>query len=392
MINRPLKQIDLADLEQLQSNAVAEGKTIEYKQKLPTDSDRDKKEFLADISSFANTSGGDLIYGITEKDGTPKSIDGVEVGNVDETIRKYESIIRAGIEPRIACSTHTIKLANNKLVFIFRISKSWLSPHRVIYQKHGKFHSRHSAGKYSMDTAELRTAFTLSQTLTEQITKFKTERITQIYGDNLPVPFEDGAKIALHLIPLESFSPNYSIDLKPIIHGRAKLNPINIEYALNLRITFEGVLLHECVPKASSYVQLYRKGICEAVVQLSSSHTKGDQNVIPNRWFEGQLLKSLGSYLNLAKDLGINTPIAIFLTLIGVKNWKISDDKLFYRNGHNLTTAIDRNILELPESIVESYATKPQEILRPMFDRVWNACGREQSPNFDEDGNWIENN
>ena len=30
-----------------------------------------------------------------------KSIDGVEIENVDEEIRKYENIIRDGIEPRI---------------------------------------------------------------------------------------------------------------------------------------------------------------------------------------------------------------------------------------------------------------------------------------------------
>lgn len=57
MINKHLDKIDLNDLEQLRSNAVLEGKTIEYKKLLPTNSDADRKEFLADISSFANASG-----------------------------------------------------------------------------------------------------------------------------------------------------------------------------------------------------------------------------------------------------------------------------------------------------------------------------------------------
>jgi len=66
MINKHIDKIEFNDLEQLQSNVVLEGKTIEYKKLLPTNSDADRKEFLTDISSFSNASGGDLIFGISE--------------------------------------------------------------------------------------------------------------------------------------------------------------------------------------------------------------------------------------------------------------------------------------------------------------------------------------
>jgi len=39
---------------------------LDYKRDVPGESDQDKKEFLADISSFANATGGDLIYGVDE--------------------------------------------------------------------------------------------------------------------------------------------------------------------------------------------------------------------------------------------------------------------------------------------------------------------------------------
>ena len=82
MINKHFDKIDFNYLKQLQNNAVAENKTLEYKQKLPTNDDAGKKEFLADVSSFANASGGDLIFGVTEETGVLKSIDWVEVKNV----------------------------------------------------------------------------------------------------------------------------------------------------------------------------------------------------------------------------------------------------------------------------------------------------------------------
>jgi len=241
MINKHLDKIDISDLKQLQSNAVSEGKTIEYKKLLPTNSYADRKEFLADISSFSNASGGDLIFGILEENGSPKSIDGLEIENVDEEIRKYENIIRDGIEPRIIFATRAVNVSGKKNIFIFRVNKSWVEPHRVIYEGHDKFYSRNSAGKYALDTNELKSAFNLSQTLTEQINKFKTERITQLISDNLPLLFYDGGKIVLHLIPLESFSPNYRIDLNPIINEPAKLKPIYAS-GWSYRINLEGVL------------------------------------------------------------------------------------------------------------------------------------------------------
>jgi len=385
MINKHLDKIDISDLKQLQSNAVSEGKTIEYKKLLPTNSYADRKEFLADISSFSNASGGDLIFGILEENGSPKSIDGLEIENVDEEIRKYENIIRDGIEPRIIFATRAVNVSGKKNIFIFRVNKSWVGPHRVIYEGHDKFYSRNSAGKYALDTNELKSAFNLSQTLTEQINKFKTERITQLISDNLPLPFYDGGKIVLHLIPLESFSPNYRIDLNPIINEPAKLKSIYAS-GWSYRINLEGVLSYSGGrnDKSHSYIQLYRNGIIEAVEGLMLSAER-EKKYIPSVAYEIELIKSLREFLNLTKELGINMPIVIFLTLIGVNGYEMAVDRMRFWGDYY---KIDKDILQLPETLIESYNTEPKDILRPMFDLVWNACGFKRSYNFDEAGNW----
>ena len=385
MINKHLDKIDISDLKQLQSNAVSEDKTIEYKKLLPTNSYADRKEFLADISSFSNASGGDLIFGILEENGSPKSIDGLEIESVDEEIRKYENIIRDGIEPRIIFATRAVNVSGKKNIFIFRVNKSWVGPHRVIYEGHDKFYSRNSAGKYALDTNELKSAFNLSQTLTEQINKFKTERITQLISDNLPLPFYDGGKIVLHLIPLESFSPNYRIDLNPIINEPAKLKPIYAS-GWSYRINLEGVLSYSGGrnDKSHSYIQLYRNGIIEAVEGLMLSAER-EKKYIPSVAYEIELIKSLREFLNLTKELGINMPIVIFLTLIGVNGYEMAVDRMRFWGDYY---KIDKDILQLPETLIESYNTEPKDILRPMFDLVWNACGFKRSYNFDEAGNW----
>jgi hypothetical protein len=46
-------------------------------------------------------------------------------------------------------------------------------------------------------------------------------------------------------------------------------------------------------------------------------------------------------------------------------------------------------LLLLPEVIVENYDIKVDDVLKPQFDLIWNACGFQRSLNFDENGNWI---
>lgn len=386
MINKRLEQITINDLEQLVNNSVLEGKTIEYKKQLPNSSDSARKEFLADVSSFANASGGDLIFGITEENGSPKSIDGIQTENIDEEMRKYENMIRDGIEPRITFTTHAIKLDKSKFILIFRINKSWIGPHRVIYKGHDKFYSRNSAGKYPLDVNELRIAFNISQTLTEQISRFRIERIAELLANNLPLPFYDGGRIVLHLIPLESFTPNYNINLDFVINNPTKLRPI-YSAGLSHRVNLEGVLSYSGGRdgKVHSYVQLYRNGIIEAVEGLMLNADR-EKKYIPSVAYEQELIKSLGEFLNLYKELGINMPIVIFLTLIGIKGYEMAVDRMKFLGEYY---KIDRDVLQLPEGIIESYDVEPKDILRPIFDLIWNACGFERSYNFDESGNWI---
>ena len=61
--NKSISEINEADIQLLIGNEVQESKNLDYKEKLPENSDKAKKEFLADVSSFANSNGGYLIFG-----------------------------------------------------------------------------------------------------------------------------------------------------------------------------------------------------------------------------------------------------------------------------------------------------------------------------------------
>src|SRR6185436_19408502 len=100
--HKPIGNIVQADLIALVTNAEIESRVIEYKLSLPGTSDSAKKEFLADVSSFANATGGDIVYGMEEIGGAPTQLVGLQLNNVDTEKLRLEDVIRSGIAPRIA--------------------------------------------------------------------------------------------------------------------------------------------------------------------------------------------------------------------------------------------------------------------------------------------------
>lgn len=280
MINKKIEEIREADLQFLIDNKVLESKTIEYKKELPNNSDPSVKEFLADITSFANSSGGDLIFGISQDNqtGEPKAIEGIEIENSDKEKTRLDNIIRSGVEPRLlSVAIQPIPLSNSRVTILIRVPKSWIGPHRVTYKGHAKFYARNSSRKYDMDVDELRIAFNLTETIAERIRKFRIDRVSNIFADETPIPLYQNPKIVLHLIPINSFNPAQKYAIDSIASHSGRLSPIYCS-GWNHRFNLDGFLTYsgDRNDKSHSYVQLYRNGIIEAVEgSLLESTPKG---------------------------------------------------------------------------------------------------------------------
>lgn len=389
MIEKDIDKISEGDLQSLVDNSVLEKKTLEYKQKLPGNKDSDKKEFLADVSSFANASGGDLIYGIIEDrtTGTPKTLEGLNIRNVDQEITRLDNIIRNGIKPRIpSINIKPVSLSNSKTVLIIRVPKSWISPHRVTFKGHNKFYARSSNGRYELDVAELRIAFNMSESITDRIREFREKRLANIFANETPVPFYFKTKTVLHLLPIISFTPAQSYDISKIALNPAKIKPIRGPIS-DKRYNIDGFLTYDSDVKGRvlSYAQLFRNGIIEAVDGFRSEEYY-DKKFIPDIAFEKNLIDALNTYLSTLEGLGVVPPIFVFLALQGVKGYFIEYDK---SRSIDELQKIDRDILLIPEVLIDNYKVSAEDVLRPCFNSIWNACGYLRSFNYDDKGKWV---
>jgi hypothetical protein len=397
MIPKSFEAISKADIDALVANAVPEVKTIEYKEGLPGNTDTDKKEFLKDASSFANASGGDIIYGMQEKrdaagkpTGIPEVANGLAGINIDQEIVRLDNMLRTGIAPRI--NGLQIKPVNgfpNGSVLVIRIPKSWAAPHMVTFQSESRFFSRTNVGKHPLDVAEIRSAFALSDSLPEKVRRFRDERLARIVADETPVPIQQGARAILHLLPISALDSSSQPNLG-IIYKRPALLRLLHGGGVDHRYNFDGYLAFDARPPqvSRSYLQVFRSGAIEAV-DTDIVDTGDNQKLIPSAVFEAALVDQLHHYLALLMELSVSTPIFVMLAILGVKGYRMAGRRPELIVGQ--ISPIDRDSLLLPEILVEAFDIDTSQILKPTFDAVWQAAGWTGSPNY-QDGRWLRRN
>jgi len=395
MIHKPFELIDKEDVLALVSNQIPEGRMLEYKEQLPGDSDGERKEFLVDVSSFANAAGGDILYGVPElrdqdrkATGTPASAIGLADINADQVIGRLENMARDGIAPRISGIRMKPILGFSKgPVILIRIPKSWAAPHMVTLKSDSRFHSRNSRGKYPLDVTEIRSAFALSEALPDRIRRFRDERIARIVADETPVPLLPNPKTVLHILPIAALDPTTRLDVVAAKDRVQSLHPM-CGGPFALRYNFDGLLSvansRNESPTCPAYAQLFRSGAIEAVEALMLALHSHDKSV-PADLFEQRLVSDLVDYLKFEQDLGVEPPIFVMLSLLGVRDYTIQTRYRYYET-ENLP--IDRDVLLLPDILVDDYAARGEDLLRPAFDALWQSAGWAGSKNYKDDGTW----
>ena len=388
MIDMQLEQINYADIERLVQDEWPEGKTVDYKREVYGAKDEDKKELLKDVSSFANTLGGDILIGVDEDKGVPTGIPGVALADPEKERLRLEGIIRQGLEPRIEFGIHQVSTPTATSVIVIRVKESLLLPHRVVFQgKFGEFWARSSAGKFSMDTDELRRAFTLSDSIYEQIRTFRQARVTQVNGDEAPVALTPGGKLLLHLIPVSSFRSRQRFDVTSMPQLATQFPPLAAS-GWDHRFNLDGHIVYTPIANGKgsrSYTQFFRNGILESVLSGVVKNDQQSGKVLLPQLYEGPLISVFESIMTGFRTIGIQPPIWGFLTITGAKGARIPTDFSF--PDENRT--IDREVLALPEFVIDDLATNAAAILRPVFDLVWNASGFARSIYFDKDGKYV---
>ncbi len=154
------------DIQKLINNEVEESLHLEYKACDALEKKEGcKKELSKDVSSFANSDGGTIIYGVIERDNKPITID---VGFDPNDISKewIEQVINSRISPKIEDIIITpIPLSNSdKFLYLIKIPKSDKAPHQASDKKYYKRYNFQSVPMEEYEIRELYFRNIISQT------------------------------------------------------------------------------------------------------------------------------------------------------------------------------------------------------------------------------------
>jgi len=378
MLPLHLDQISHADLHAFLG--IRESKRLEYKRELSHDN---KSTLLKAVTAFANTAGGDLVIGVEEADSIATAIDGfAPTKGVDDYKLWLKNVLRDLIEPALqGIDIQEVACPNERWVFIVRVPRSWIGPHRSLLDGH--FYIRTSSSNERLDVPELRRAFgALDQDMT-RIESFRRERLQKILAGDTPAPLADGPCVVLHLVPLPSFSTRDRIDIVNLVaRGHHMPQPfgsggsrstVNLNGICNIAVSG--------TPFANGYGQLFRSGAYEGV---SSANERDGARYWPGPALAKELVSTLQTAVVLQAAYDIAFPSFAMLSFVQA-------DQLGLRVANNIGGYVDLKsgrdpIIAFPEILIEQATSDITTLVKPLLDMVWNAYGELSCPYHDRPG------
>lgn len=148
MDNRPLHEQEYADVDAFLQQRIGENLILDYKRELSTNTDKDRSELCKDVSAFANSQGGMIIYGVDENStdrtpqlppfGTPR-----RVGR--QSIEEWASqVLRSGVQPPLDFEMETFDYGGgpDRCVLVVRTHASPSAPHMVTLKGDNRYYGR----------------------------------------------------------------------------------------------------------------------------------------------------------------------------------------------------------------------------------------------------------
>ena len=381
----PLEKITPADIQSLVANGEREDSRLEYKREWRTAAESDKRELLSDIAAFANAAGGDIIYGIEcgkdEQQGVPVAVYGLAGFEVDKEELTMHGLEKAWIAPRlIGTRTRLVDMGNGLGVFVVRIAPGVRRPHMVKYREIDRFYSRHANGRYRLDVDQIRRSVLDTEGAETRLLEFRIDRVDRIVRKAIEINVTKGltTSVVLHIQPIAEWELFDFNRVQAISANNRNLWPWgNFQSYSPPAINYEGCVAFssDSHGAALSYVQLFRNGSIEA---WCARYTNAERFSLPAS-YEEEIRKNFGGYLAALRALEVSGPYLVGLTLVNVLGLQL---------GGTSNSKLQQNVLMIPGRITQGEGESVDSVLRPIFDRAWNACGVNHSPNYDAAGNW----
>ena len=389
MIPTRIEDID-ADLLHSIIGVAEESVTLDFKRDLPGDERDARKLFIADVCAFANTKGGDLVYGIDQDD---DGVAGALVGhafNPDDLITRLTNVLADGLEPRLqGVRMKDVLLADGGRVLVVRVPRAFAGIHRSA--RDGHFWVRDSKSNRQLDVAGITNRMREVLGREDLVASFFAARYAAILGETYPLKLDDGPKLVVHILPARDFLSGEEVDLSPLEEaGSTPISPAS--NSTHVVQTHEG-LVHLSNYRNGSVraaTLLFRSGVTEAISTLGFHQfpNNGDRFLAFDD-IENDLSRFLQAMFPVASQhLTGGWPITVRAAIVGAHGVRVLPGSRALRIDLDVDDRPRVTVHSAALSLPDLFLTAPPEnllrALRPMFDRLWQSWGLPRSYSYED--------
>jgi len=392
---KKVKSLTEQDIRLLIDSKVSENLQLDYKLKLSWDTDKDKTEFLKDISSFYNSQGGVILYGLQEvkssgsNTGIPQlpvpPVTGLVIKkSLDQTKLDILSCIRTGINPPVntVYFSELLEVSGHQILGL-GIPKNNSLPAMVTKNEVNSFYRRNHSQKYPMDTMELYNTFLRHNTERKEVEDFVDKRLEQVHSPYF-LEHKVAPKAVYHLIHTD-YTQNVALDtfFEPDFRSFAQLHFDSNAYDVRRQYAFgfEGLYLLAKLNRTeyndySDGTLVFRNGIIETFISTVFSDNPSNWIYNGTLWITNlmdSLVRSIEGAFAYYERAGISP--GFYLSLILDTPGTVSAVGV---NGKALGQ-IKNDQLRFPLFLVTG-PTEVDNVLGLILDILCQAAGVDQSP------------
>jgi hypothetical protein len=378
MIPKAINAVERADIDLLIERSINEGNQLDFKETLVGLTRDERKEFIADVCAFANTRGGDLVFGIRENGAGAAHVAVPLLINPDDESLRLENLIADSIEPRLyGVRTQAVRYEQGHILIV-RVPSSVQGIHRSKLDQH--FWVRESRSKRTLDLPAVVNRIEGQLGRREKLENFLAERYASVLTGRLPVPMRDGPKMVVHLIPETGFVGE-NVDVGPVSDAGLFPYPARSN-AVDFRMTFDGPMHHSPIVDGTirAYSIVHHSGIVEGCWKAADADPV--QVRISAEAMELNLLRYLNDALpRMTQMLSIDLPVTVRTALVGAEGAIIESEnaRLRVQFAEQRLNPVDRQCLVLPDVHLEQWPTELPRDFQSSFDRLWQAAGYKRS-------------
>jgi hypothetical protein len=365
---KALEEITLEDLQKLIDDKILENRYLDYKRDF---GDYTNKiiDLLKDITAFLNSDGGDLVFGIDEKDGYPDLIRGVQLKDVDRFKNSIEQQIALCIQPKTTNYTFkVVPVKDDKVILILRIHKNFNTPFMIKKGDYTTFYYRGESGNLQMDHPQIKSHFQNSVYDRDAIKNFIYSRYQYISSEEFPCSKLNAPKIIIHSIPTDRFyKTDIQLNLKKISKEAEGVfrcyipnNQNGIIY--NIDGSFQSC---KCESDTNNTLQIFRDGTIEYTNEHIVSYDKVGISEI-----DGYLLNDfIKDCISFQKQYMYSSSYLVAVSILNAKGMK------FILQNSEKGVVYNRSTIQFPMIEINSNEDDFSDRINPLRDILWSLAG-----------------